>query len=69
MEKLRAKIIVTVTETKDQVDTQVAGIVKPKLDTMDRADIAFHVIKSLGITVTDVVIWWIANSEEKEDAQ
>ena len=47
MEKLRAKLTVTVTETEKDVHTNVSGLVKPDIDNMDRADIAFHVIKAL----------------------
>lgn len=64
--KLRAKIIVTVKETNENVETLVQGIVAPDMDTMDRADIALHVINSLKITVTDVVIWWLTETKEKE---
>ena len=65
-EKLRAKLTVTVTETEKDVYTNVAGLLDPNMDTMDRAAIVYHLIKSLNITVTDVVKWWIVDSKEEE---
>ena len=67
MEKLRAKFTVTVTETKKDVHTKIQGLIDPHLDTMDRAAIVHNMIKSLDITITDVVAWWIAESKEEDE--
>ena len=68
-EKLKARLTVTVTETEKDVHTKVQGLIDPDMDTMDRANIAHQVIKSLDITVTDVVMWWLADSKEEENEQ
>lgn len=67
-EKLKANLNVKVTETEDDVHTQITGLVGSSLDKWDRADIVCRVINSLGITVTDVIIWYLHDGPKEADA-